>query len=182
MTHKRLPKAVLFALAGACVLTACSGEPVPVETSTPSPVASQGGQYLGFDTEEEAIAAAQEVYAKYIAAVNDARLGDPEAAPMDYLTGKVFDMEVETQALMASRGLTIEGQSEFTSLESALIDDGQVQITVCSKLNSVIRDAEGNDVTPDDRPEKQALKVTVALDADDRLRITDSETIDDPRC
>ncbi len=182
MTHKRLPKAVLFALAAACVLTACSGEPAPFEASTPSPVASQGGQYLGFDTEEEAIAAAEEVYASYIEEVNRLWAGDTQANPTEMLMGKAYELEIEVAALVESQGLTLEGETSSEVLEATLASPEQAILTVCQSVKGRVIDSSGQDVTPKDRPQKQALQVSVERDGDGALRVANSGSVSDSRC
>ncbi len=182
MTHKRLPKAVLFALAAACVLTACSGEPAPFEASTPSPVASQGGQYLGFDTEEEAIAAAEEVYVKYLDEGQRYWAGDVDADPTQYLMLAAYEAELEARAAVSAQGLKLETDPVSQTLEASLVDRESIVLLTCEQLGGRVLDRGGNDVTPSDRPDKQALRISVERDADGELRIASSAVEEDPRC
>lgn len=182
MTHKRLPKAVLFALAAACVLTACSGEPVPVETSTPSPVALQDGQYLGFDTEEEAIAAAEEVYASYIDAIAAEGLGHADADPHQFLSGPAYEASIAANAQFAASGLTVVGAPNSEVLDGVMSSSDSVRIRTCDVLEARIINSEGVDVTPADRPEKQAMQVEIRREADDDLRIYQMVATEDHRC
>src|SRR5690606_8450903 len=158
-----------------------SGEPVPVETSTPSPVASQGGQYLGFDTEEEAIAAAEEVYEKYLLSL-DSAAPDEEPRPTDYLTGAAYEAAIASQAEFESRGLRIDGAPVSEILDKSYAQHGEVKLTTCEQITARILNADGVDVTPKDRPATQALEVTLELDPQGELRISDSKAIRDDRC
>ncbi len=161
-------------------LSGCSTPTDVVPTETASPTAA--GPYLGFATEAEAIAAAEEVYAAYLAAAKAFWGGDGTADVTQYLMGPAYEAEVETRAAVAAAGLTLESLSTSEPLESQVLHSGGVELLTCEHIAGRVLDREGNDVTPADRPERQALKLVVLLDADDSIRIDSSTAIDDPRC
>lgn len=182
MALKRLPVVVAVALAAGFTLGGCTGGSDPVVQATPTPSALSTGPYLGFETEEEAIAAAEAVYAEYIDRTNALWSGDLAARPTDVLTGEAYALEIELAAIIAAEGLTLEGVTSSDVLETKLESGQSVLLTACQKVDGRVIDRSGRDVTPDGRPDKQALRIHVERDANNQLRISSSEAVTDSRC
>lgn len=186
MTHQRrirlsCVRLVGAALAGMLVVSGCSDGKLPAQTASPTPSAGATGQYLGFDTEAEAIAAAEAVYAQYRDSVADYWAGIAGNRPADYLMGRAYEAELEFRALVESQGLRLTEVSESETL-STRFDDPEVVLTTCERNGGRILDSNNADVTPSDRPEKQAFEIRIQQDADGTLRISSSDTVDDPGC
>lgn len=160
----------MVGLACALVLTAtgCVGAP-PAETPSPS--------FTGFATEDEAFAAAEAVYERYIESGNMAREGRVDADPTSYLTGAALDEELSGQRRLTSEGLTLSGPTLFVGYDAISSVDGVVDILVCHDQSQVrVLDASGNDVTPDGRSDTAAYEVTLRSE-DGALKIASLEGV-----
>lgn len=162
----RYPAAIL-ALAVACALGGCAPAPEPSPTPTPA-----------FASEEEAFAAAEEVYRAYNDAVNAERRGDEKADPRDFLIGLALEGDTDARRVLASEGVTISGDgevAEFTPLQ-AEFESGTVsiQVMVCLDVSgTAVLDENGVDVTPPDRQSRVPLRVTLE-DSDHQLMVSES--------
>jgi hypothetical protein len=143
---------VVIALAGTA-LTACTPTPEP----SPTPTAA-------FASEEEAFAAAEEVYRAYNDAVNRQRNGDEAADPLAFLTGDILESEVTAAQELDSAGIKIVGETnvtDFTGTNSRLDSVASVEATVCLDVTDARAiDRNGADVTAADRSNVYAVAVT----------------------
>lgn len=150
-------------------LSACTPTPEP----TPTPTAA-------FASEEEAFAAAEEVYRAY----NDAGNAEEDTSP--FLTGAALDSQLETRRYLDQNGLTLSGDSTIVSFVGSNATPGQsvstIEAQVCLDIGqSRVLDDEGNDVTPADRAPRWPLIVTF-VGSSQELLISDSIPSDDPSC
>lgn len=141
------------ALAAVLLLAGCvPGE--PVITPEPDPDATPV-----FASDEEALAAATEAYAKYLE-VSDQIAADGGADPgrmIPIVTKDQYQKEVEGFKSLLDGGLHIVGSSEFDSImiqSWSMLAPGSAQVVVyaCSDASSTrVLDASGADVTPTNR-------------------------------
>jgi hypothetical protein len=149
----RLATAGAVAL-GLGMLAACAPEPAP----TPTPTAA-------FASEEEAFAAAEEVYRAYNDAGNSRRGGDASPNPQDYLTGSALEGDIDAVNYLQAEGLRLDGDVQllsFTGVE-AFIEGSDLSITgiVCLDTSSTrVLSEDGTDVTPADHADVIAQSVT----------------------
>lgn len=156
-------------------LAGCTPAPMP----TPTPTAA-------FASEEEAFAAAEEVYRAYNDAGNARRAGTPDADPQQYLTGIALEGDIDTQNLLLSRGLRATGSALIESIRgesSALTGSiGTLTTVVCIDVSGVsLLDADGNDVTPPERGDRVVQRVTLMGDKDSLL-ISDAANAQGESC
>jgi len=142
----------LLALA-AVPLCACTPEPVP----SPTPTAA-------FATEDEAFAAAEEVYRAYLVAAAERADGTAPDTPSAYLSGEALEADIETQRTLIDQHLQIIGAStihEFVPLESSIDEPvATILVEICIDISgSRVIDQHGKDITPTDRPERGKLSV-----------------------
>lgn len=162
--------AALLTLAVATtLLSGCAPAPEPTPTATPA-----------FASEEEAFAAAEEVYRAY----NEA--GNATGSGTDYLTASALQGELDTTRYLSENGLRLEGASvilSFTGVASDLVSaTASVEASVCLDVTAVrVLDASGTDVTPSDRVNVLELDVKF-VEADDHLLISESESLEEPAC
>lgn len=173
-TRTRSVTVVLVAIALSSLL-GCAPEPAPVPTPTPA-----------FASEEEAFAAAEEVYRAYNDAVNARSNGTEGADPQRYLTGLALEGDIDTQNLLSSSELHVSGMAviEAFSGESADIDGDLPTMIgiVCMDVSNVsLIDKSGADVTPLDRGQKIEQRV-VFLGAGNALRISNESMVDGSTC
>ena len=157
-------------------LSGCTPEPDP----TPTPTAA-------FASEEEAFAAAEEVYRAYTEAVNLERDGDDSVDPLGFLVGEALDGSLDTSNKLQSQELRIVGDSfvlAFTG-QSADFPNGEgatVTALVCLDVSSTaVLDSSDSDVTPSDRAGHVPLDVKF-IDSGDGLRISQSELAEAAAC
>lgn len=153
------PSRVAAAL-GAVALTAALGclsacAPTPVPTATPT---------AAFASEEEAFAAAEEVYRAYNDALNESRTMTAGADPQRFLTGLALESDLEASRYFDEHGLEVAGEgviSRFDGIHATLsISESEVTARVCLDVsNTQVFDADGNDVTPANRPTRLPLEV-----------------------
>ena len=150
----RYPTATLALAVVAAALSGCAPAPEPTPTPTPA-----------FASEEEAFAAAEEVYREYIEAVNAEHGGDASADSHDYLTGTILESELENSRALEASGLHIEGDTVVRSFvgDETTIDAVQATVTgiACLDITSArVIDAVGEDVTPAERSDIYSIVVT----------------------
>ncbi|MFF7291861.1 hypothetical protein ACFY9N_04935 [Microbacterium sp. NPDC008134] len=166
MLSTRYPAAIL-ALTFAAALSGCAPAAEPSPTPTPA-----------FASEEEAFAAAEEVYRAYNEAVNAERRGDEEADPRGFLIGFALEGDTDARRVLASEGIVISGDgeiTEFTPLQ-AEFEAGvvSVQVLVCLDVSgTAVLDENGVDVTPSNRQSKVPLLVTLD-ESDHQLMVSES--------
>ncbi len=128
-----------FIVAGlvAVLLTGCV-EPAPVISPTAAP-----GEPV-FASEEEALAAAEEVFAKYLeASTQMAASGGVDMTPFDgLLTERQLADETETAASLVERGWHLEGDLDYYGFAPQQIDlanprSAYIQAYVCLDLQGV---------------------------------------------
>ncbi|MBO0979218.1 hypothetical protein [Microbacterium sp. SD291] len=179
MTPSRTPTKLLTAL-GALILSAgalagCTPEPA----ATPTPTAA-------FASEDEAFAAAEEVYRAYNDAVNLERRSDSSADPHDYLIGAALEGSLETTNKLKQEGLRITGDSAVLSFSGdvaeVMIDAVTIRASICLDVSSTqILDESGADLTPQSRADHVPLNV-VFSGADSELLISESNLDEDAAC
>lgn len=164
----------LLALAGAA-LSACT--PTPEPSPTPTAV---------FASEEEAFAAAEEVYRAYLEAAAARADGDETAEPEQYLSGQALESDLESQRTLASEGIRISGATEiveFAPAQANLVDSiATLRADLCLDISkSRVLDANGVDVTPLDRPDRGQITVEFSGDAN-QLLISQSSPAENSPC
>ncbi|MFJ4225341.1 hypothetical protein [Microbacterium sp. NPDC089695] len=175
MLHRRPPLLALAALAVVGTLAGCAASPAPTPTPTPA-----------FASDEEAFAAAEEVYRAYNDAGNARNAGEPEPNPQDFLVGNALEGDIEGVRLLEEGQLTVDGEVKVDSvaLEEAPVRSQQTKVVVlvCLDVSQVrLMDANGNDVTPRGRADVVAQEVTFTSDGDD-LRISSEASADVSQC
>lgn len=173
-------RAVATAVLAVATLVAVSGCSVSAEPSpSPTPTAT-------FSSEEEAFAAAEEVYRAYNEALNLHRSGDPTANPHEYLAGGVLESELSTTRDLEAQGIRIEGDTRllsFTGLSSDV--DSRVpsiEAQVCLDISEARAiDSNDQDVTPPERKDTYGLIVTIT-GTPGRMLISDYRTSEDLKC
>lgn len=166
--------AVVLTAALGC-LTACA--PTPVPTATPT---------AAFASEEEAYAAAEEVYRAYNDAGNARRAGAADADPQRFLAGTALEADIDTQNMLLSRGLSAVGEASIDSIRGNSIELStsvvSVAMIVCTDVSAVsLLDDSGANVTPSERGDVVAQVVTF-VGGRDSLLISDTTTLDGETC
>ena len=151
-------------LVGVVLLSGCvPGDPLVTPQPEPSstPV---------FASEEEALAAATEAYAAYLA-MSDTITSEGGARPeriKPFVSEEQYDYDLEVFETYGDRGLHSEGQSAFDSARIQSYDEvtGEVSIYVCSVYSGIrVYDSLGNVVTPLDIPEKAPTEMALVPNA-----------------
>ncbi|MCS3443651.1 hypothetical protein [Microbacterium phyllosphaerae] len=160
---------------GTAQLVGCAPEPAPAPSPTPA-----------FASEEEAFAAAEEVYRAYNDAANARRTGSPDADPQRFLTGIALEGDIGAQDLLTAQGLTASGIATIDSIRGAnselSTNVATVTMIACIDVSTVVvLDSAGNNVTPPERGETVVQQVLLVGDAD-TLLIADASTADDTPC
>ncbi len=152
----------------------CSASPEPKPTPTSL-----------FASEEEAFAAAEEVYREYNEAVNAERRGESDADPRDYLTGLALEGDTDARNELRDRGLTIDGDgvvASFNEEQVVLTPSPRVIAIACLDVSGTrVLDQTGQDVTPTDRAAHVALRITL-LAHSDTWAISESTAAADTTC
>ncbi|MFS0895078.1 hypothetical protein [Microbacterium sp. 179-I 3D3 NHS] len=150
------------------VVTALVGcAPAPAPSPTASPV---------FASEEEAFAAAEEVYREYNDAGNARIAGKDSPDPQDYLIGEALEADIDGERYLEEQGLRLTGSSgvaTFRGLDFSQVE-GTVRLSaiVCLNVSGIrLLDASDNDVTPAERPDIVAQTVEL-IEVETDLRIS----------
>jgi hypothetical protein len=163
---------ILIALAG---LTSCTGDEGP--PLSPMPVPSGTPVYA---SEEEALAAAEEVYGRYLEAENalgqggwnDVSLVEP------FVTGDALEDEAATAADFSSKGYVQEGSIRLASITLQQADfssRADISTYICLDLSlAKVLDSSGNPLETDGRPDLFPLEVGFG-DGDGALKIYRSD-------
>ncbi len=165
----RYPAATLALAVVAAALSGCAPGPEPTPTPTPA-----------FASEEEAFAAAEEVYREYNGA------GNQGSDVTIFLMGRALEGELDTIRYLDQNKLTLDGPSKITTFEGKKVSGDDltptIQSSLCLDVSATrVLDVEGADVTPSDRTEKMKLDVTFSF-VDGELLISDSVTSEDQSC
>ncbi len=163
-----------LALSGAA-LVGCTPEAEP----TPTPTAA-------FASEEEAFAAAEEVYRALTAAVNDVDPSKTETfeAVYELSSGTFEEADRENYSTMHAEGHKISGDATVLSFTgtSSTAPFTHVEALVCLDVSDVtVTDASGNSLVNPNRPDIYALTVGFEHDGE-RLLVDSAERTEDQAC
>ncbi len=155
---------VVLLLAG-CVQTGTKDASTPAPSVTPV-----------FASEEEALAAAEEAYAAYQAAADQAlqslTTGDLESVA----TGVALDGALKSIQSFVAKGQRQIGSSTIDTLSIARFDNTELQLYACLDLSTTdIVDAQGNSVLSEGRTVRYPLIVTLVVDANEKLLVESEE-------
>lgn len=147
----------------------CSASPEPKPTPTSL-----------FASEEEAFAAAEEVYREY----NEA--GSRGDNTTKFLTGTALESELETLRYLEENSLVLEGASVLTGFKAVNASPSggsyDLDARVCLDLSSVaVLDQNGDDITPPERADSVSLTVSFVPHGKAFL-ISSSETSEELSC
>jgi len=163
----------LLALTGA-LLSACSAQSEPTPTPT-----------TAFASEEEAFAAAEEVYREYNDAYNAVDYSDAATFESleDYTSGVYRTEEREGLSELGAEGAVRSGNAVvvwFDGIEFA--PESTIRARVCKNMSEVVvHDRDGNSMVSPDRPDYSALDLTFKSE-DSALRLVDSKAVKDEKC
>jgi len=139
----------------AALLAGCTST-TPMPTPPPSPDATPV-----FASDEEALAAAEEAYGKYLAVV-DAILSDGGRDPerlLDVVSDEVYERELEGFKTYESKGWRQIGTRTF-SLTLQRYDSGSVVVYSCDDVSATdVVDSSGTSIVSPDRQETYAFEV-----------------------
>ncbi|TFC81198.1 hypothetical protein E3T23_06845 [Cryobacterium cheniae] len=166
-------------LLGALSLTGCAPEPAPRASETTAPTDAPV-----FASDEQALAAATEAYAAYLAA-GDAEEGAGTPSRDQFLalsSGEAHEQDLSVAASFDEKGWKQIGSTSFDSMaiQSAEINEKrrwEIRVYVCLDVtNSDIVDSFGVSVSQPDRPLRMPLEVAfVGTDqSNDHLQMTES--------
>lgn len=175
MTTRTRSVAVVLVAIALGQLLGCAPGPAPAPTPTPA-----------FASEEEAFAAAEEVYRAYNDALNERRGGAEGADPQQYLIGIALESDIDAQNSLSTQGLRIEGTAEVTSFtgESAELraEGSRVVGLVCIDVSGVsLVNETGANVTPPERGETVAQRVDF-VSSEQSLVISHEATAETTTC
>lgn len=156
------------------VLSGCTPEPEP----TPTPTAA-------FASEEEAFAAAEEVYAAYVSALNAVDFSTPGSFESVYslLTGDAESSVRKSFSEFHAEGVSVSGTTEYEMFTGASFDSSSVVANVCLDVtNVVVSDSSGESLVSPDRPNKQPMSITFSVGGQDRLLISSMMASDELSC
>jgi len=162
----RLPLPLLLI---ALVLTGCTQPdpmPSPPPTSSDAPV---------FASDEEALAAAEEAYGKYLSAADEVVRGGGEVPELvePYLSAELYERDKESFEQFAANGWLGVGEASF-SLQLQTYNDESVTAYVCDDLSRTdVLDGDGESVIAAGR--KTRIPYEVEFDATDEMRIVRKE-------
>ncbi|PJJ62342.1 hypothetical protein [Compostimonas suwonensis] len=174
----RVGAAAVVVVLGAITLSGCTVPPDPPSSTSSAPTDS-----AVFATDEEALAAATEAYAAYLA-MSDLIANEGGANPeriKQVASGAWAGREIQSFQTLRDQGIYQEGNSTFDTASIQKIeekgDELQVSLYVCSDVAAItIRDANGLDITPKDRITRVALEVLLESSEQSRtLRVSQSE-------
>jgi len=171
----RLPAALAITLI-VLVLAGCR-TPDPVVTPQPEPTSTPL-----FASDEEALAAAEEAYAAYLA-VSDQILAEGGANPeraYQYLTEQMQAKEVEGIQLYIDSGWHSTGMTTFDSLSvqqfASERETAELIVYLCVDVAALrIIDSAGSDVTPPSRPDRVPLEVAFVAEGSASMKIERSD-------
>lgn len=164
----------LLALA-ASALSACTPAPEP----TPTPTAA-------FASEEEAFAAAEEVYRAYMDAFNEVHYEDSSTfTPLDEFTsGDYQATEREGLSQMHAEGNSRTGETLISWFRGVNFEGQEtIDARACNDVSGVsVVDSQGKSLISPDRPPRSAVDLTFAVDEDARVTLVNAQGSEDPEC
>ena len=172
-TTNRFRMLALLMLAGA-TLSACTPAPEP----TPTPTAA-------FASEEEAFAAAEEVYTSYMVAFNKVDYANPETfdAPGQFTDGEYAANEREGLSQMHAEGIVRGGETRTLWFRGLDFADGIVTARVCNDVSAVtLENAAGESIVSPDRPPRSAIDLTFEVSTSASIRLVQAEGSEDSAC
>lgn len=158
-----------------CSLIGCAPDPAPTPTPTPA-----------FASEDEAFAAAEEVYRAYNEALNAERTGETTKNPSRFLIGGALESDLDADSYLDEQGFTIAGATTFSQFGGlhANYSNGEsnIRAQLCLDVSGTqILDGDGLDVTPANRPNRLPLDVTF-IGTGEALQISSSNLIENKEC
>ncbi|MDO7882462.1 hypothetical protein [Antiquaquibacter soli] len=155
----------LVVLACALPLAACA--PAAPETEPAPPGRAWAQPALSFETEEEALAAAMEVYEAYVA-TGESITGDAGERPErieQLVTDAHYEEKLHTYSSYRDRGLRTVGSSVLLDTRLQSWDNESIVIYACQDFTGIrVLDSAGADATPADRPNVATFVVTFEVD------------------
>lgn len=175
MTSPRFVIGAVVIAAGAGAMSGCSAPPEP--EPTPSPM---------FSSEEEAFAAAEEVYRAYLQAADRVQFDAPEtfAGVLQFTTGTMASSERESLSLANAEGFEQRGETHLVYFHPIAEDPelSQLFARACIDLReTAILDSMGNSLVSPTRGDTLALDLTFEQRSS-RLLIAQAEAVEDPSC
>lgn len=175
------PLPVLLALCALAVvpLSGCAASPV----RTPAPTKTTDAAAPLFATDEEALAAAEEAYAAYLAASDEVLAGGGVSteALETIAIGQALDFEKAGAADFAAGGLHAIGATNFTTHRLQSVQPGaewavEVRLYVCDDLSAVdLLDASGESKALPDRAVHIPFLIAIVGDAASTLKVSEKE-------
>lgn len=155
------PAALALVAAAALLLSGCTGD-TPVVLPSP-----QSSTAPVFASDEEALAAAEDAYGRYLAAsasISSKRRADrseiEELVSSDYLQEVNEGLDSYEDANIFTDGVGRFDTVTLQQLDDTLEGPAVVVVYLCLDLAEVrVVDSNGRDVTPDDRPDRVPLEV-----------------------
>lgn len=156
-------------------LSACTPTPEPEPTQT-----------AAFASEEEAFAAAEEVYRAYMDALNAQYAGTTSQDPQEFLIGLALESDIETAELLRENDMHLEGEAAVASFRGLSVNlksvPQEVTALVClNATNSRVVDSSGRDVTPMSRADVTGLTV-IFVAVGEGLLISESNLAEESPC
>jgi hypothetical protein len=149
----------------ALLLAGCT-DPSPMPTPPPTPSATPV-----FASDEEALAAAEEAYGKYLA-TSDEIIRDGGTNPerlVPFVSSDIYERESAGFALLQERSIHGTGTTKF-ELTLQSFDDDQVTVYACNDYRETdVVDTSGASVLQEDRETLKPFEVV--LDPNDSLRV-----------
>lgn len=177
MTLSRTSTNLLAALGaltlGAGMLVGCTPKPVPIPTPT-----------AAFTSEEEAFAAAEEVYRAYNDAFNAVDLQDPTTFEpvFKFTTGEYQESEREDLSAMHAEGYVRGGAIEIINFVPAKASEESIVARTCNDVSSTtFTDSKGVNLVPADRPNRVALDLTFIVKGGKPL-LSEAQVVEDDSC
>lgn len=158
----RLPLPLLLI---ALLLAGCT-DPNPMPTPPPTPSTTPV-----FASDEEALAAAEEAYGKYLAAADEVIRSGGEGAEIvqPFLSAELYERDRKSFEQFIENGWTGVGKTTF-SLSLQRIDENAVVTYACDDFSQTdVLDRAGNSVVSPDRVTRVPYEVEFAVD--DHMRI-----------
>ena len=164
------PAALALVAAAALLLSGCTGDTPVVLPSPQSSIAPV------FASDEEALAAAEDAYGRYLAASDaiNAKNGEDPQTIAPFVHSDFLPEVLEEFESFESRGLSEKGNLSFDSAtlqqyEDNLADPARISVYVCVDASKTrVIDEKGNDVTSPDRRTRIPLEVT--FETEERLQ------------
>ena len=175
---RTVPTFVVAAIA-LLALSGCQPDAVPI---IPDPVPTSD---LLFESEEEALAAAEEAYGAYVAVI-DAIFADGGKRPerlLEVATGDAYESELKGFRGVADSGWHSIGVSTLDSVtlqsyDSSSAGEAVITIYACNDVSGVdVVDSEGRSVVSTDRPERSGFQLTFDYEPDAPSELILSEKI-----